>query len=184
MKQDYYNSNPKNNISKETQITKVAIIPIFIWALLLVAIMVFCRCSKQSIVNEETNKPAFSEWHWADCLPSAMPIGADQDCPGDKPLWEIYNKTSIIVWRYEVFGRTIYKDEYLFHTWRIYDTVYCLNANDERVGTHYNLGFKSFEHAPDPVTGLYPHCDDVGVINGVLCIFGVIKDGKVAPRIW
>jgi hypothetical protein len=148
---------------------------LLIWAAVIVALL--ASCTKETPPEV---RPDFQEWEWAKCLPSA----AGYDCEGDKPSWEHYQATGQILWRYEVSGRTIYKDEW-GHVWRIYQTVHCLNADGERVGTHYNMGFRSFQYAYDPITGELPNADDWGVLEGVLCIFGAIgPDGQVGPVIW
>jgi hypothetical protein len=59
--------------------------------------------------------------------------------------------------------------------------VYCLDYSGKRVATHRNMGFRSFQFRPDPITGELPYSDDIGVISGTLCIFGVIKEGRVLP---
>ena len=151
---------------------------LFPW-LILLAIGVFILLVSSCSVSDPQPKPVFRAWEWAECLPSA----AGYDCPGDKPLWDVYQELDIIVWRYEVEDRTVWTDEY-GTVWRIYKTVYCLNAKGERVGTHHNLGFRGFQFRPDPITKELPYSDDIGVIDGTLCIFGVIKDGKVAPILW
>lgn len=159
-----------------TQILNRLYAPWFLFAAILVALLCF-GCTKEPPPEA---RPGFQEWEWAKCLPSA----SNSDCEGDKPSWQHYQATGQILWRYEVEGRSIYKDEY-GHVWRIYETVYCLNAKGERVGTHKNLGFRSFQFAYDPITGELPNADDWGVVEGVLCIFGAIgPDGQVAPVIW
>jgi hypothetical protein len=160
--------------SEETRIASRKLAPwLFLWAAILMSLMMFF-CSEAPMPQ-----PDFKEWEWAECLPSAY----GQDCSGDKPSWIHFQNTGQIIWRYEVEGRSIYKDEY-GTTWRIYDYVYCLDYSGKRVGTHRNMGFRSFQFRPDPITGELPNSDDIGVISGTLCIFGVIKDGRVLPVLW
>ena len=159
-----------------TQILNRPYAPWFLFAAILVALLCF-GCTKEPPPEA---RPDFQEWEWAKCLPSA----SNSDCEGDKPSWSHYQSTGQILWRYEVEGRSIWKDEY-GHVWRIYSTVYCLNAKGERVGMHRNLGFRGFQYRHDPITGELPNADDWGVVEGVLCIFGAIgPDGQVAPVIW
>jgi len=150
------------------------------WLLIWAAAIVLMLLASCSTTPEPEARPDFKEWQWATCLPSA----AGEDCEGDKPSWEHYQATGQVLWRYEVSERTIWKDEY-GHVWRIYSTVHCLNADGQRVGTHYNMGFRSFQFAYDPITGELPNADDWGVTEGVLCIFGAIgPNGQVAPVLW
>jgi len=163
-------------MTPETYIHRKALPWLLIWAAALIALMMF-GCSKEPAPEA---RPDFKEWVWAKCLPSA----ANADCEGDKPSWQHYQETGQILWRYEVSDRTLWTDEY-GHVWRIYHSVTCLNADSERVGTHKNMGFRSFQFRPDPITGELPNADDWGVVEGVLCIFGAIgPDGQVAPIIW
>lgn len=173
MKIDMSKLDPRQILKK--QLNRKALPWLLIWAAALMALV--ASCAKETPLEA---RPSFTEWVWASCLPSA----AGEDCPGDKPSWEHYQETGGILWRYEVEGRSIWKDKY-GHVWRIYETVHCLNAKGERVGTHKNLGFRSFQFAYDPITGELPNADDWGVIEGVLCIFGAIgPDGQIAPVIW
>lgn len=159
-------------MNPETQLCRRLLPFLLVWIAAIVIMLSSCTTT-------EPPAPTFKEWEWAECLPSA----AGYDCPGDKPSWELYQKSGAIVWRYYVEGRSLYTDEY-GQVWRIYQNVYCLNSEGERVGTHHNMGFRGFQFRPDPVTGELPNADDWGVTEGVLCIFGVIKDGRVLPLVW
>jgi hypothetical protein len=146
---------------------------LLIWAAIIMAMLASCS------EPEPEPRIAFTPWEWAECLPSA----SGYNCTGDKPLWQLYNETGKIVWRYEVSGRTLQTDSE-GHVWRIYEEVYCINYAGERVGFHRNLGFRAFQFMTDPITGELPFVDDWGVIEGSLCIFGKIENGKVSPVIW
>jgi hypothetical protein len=157
-----------------TQYTNRLLAPWLLMAAVLVATL-FSGCSEP----EPEPVIAFTEWEWAECLPSA----SGHNCAGDKPLWQLYNETGKIVWRYEVSGRTLQTDAD-GHVWRVYEEVHCLNYAGERVGFHRNMGFRAFQFMTDPITGELPFVDDWGVVEGSLCIFGKIEDGKVEPVIW
>ena len=150
-----------------------------IWPWLLAAA---CLLALTYCEEPQAPVPEFSEWTWADCLPSA----SGTQCPGDKPSWQHYIRTGKIVWRYQVSGlRTIYTDRH-GHIWRIYEVVDCLDYQGTKVGRHTNMGFRAYQFGFDPITGQLPECDDIGPISGqVYVLHGAIgPQGQVAPVLW
>ena len=152
---------------------------------LLIPLLLFASCAKapEPLPSHLTPEYAitFSPWTWAECLPSA----AGYDCEGEKPSWAIYQEKGIISWTYESEGeRWLIFDGY--NTWKVYETLYCINAAGERTGKSGMVGFRNIPFAHHPLTGELSEYDDFGPVSGEqFTIYGVIsRDGRVLPVAW
>lgn len=138
---------------------------------IIVALLIIVGC------NTTWVEPTYNHWEWAECLPS---LGLETNCPGDKPLWQVYKQTGEMGWLYQM-------DFHYQEGVPVYD-ITCLNYLLEPSGFTRNIPVNEFPHAYfyNPVLDKINKLDSNGYYQDTVWFPAFYNDstGRVAPKWW